>query len=179
MTDSRGMINRISLTNREVVVSEHDFIVSKTGPKGKIVYANRLVMRISGYRGKALLGRQHNLVRHPDMSRGLFHLLRQTVMRGRECFAYVKNLCQHGDPCRVLAGVTPDYGPGGEISGCFSARRKPNAEAVEYFSERYRDMPAAGTRAGPAGAVAASTQVLEKAIHDQGFEQYETFVFGH
>ena len=173
------MKNNSLPTNREVVVSEHDFIVSKTDPKGRIVYANRLFMKISGYREEELLGRQHNIVRHPDMPRGLFHLLWQTVMQRRECFAYVKNLCKNGDHYWVLANVTPDYGANDEIIGYFSVRRKPRAEAVEYFSGLYRDMLAAETRAGPAGAIAASTQVLEKAIHEQGFEQYETFVFGH
>ncbi len=172
------MKNKIIPTNREVVVNEHDFIVSKTDPKGRIVYANRLFMQVSGYREEELLGQQHNIVRHPDMPRGIFHLLWQTIMQGSECFAYVKNLCKNGDYYWVLANVTPDYGPRDEIIGYFSVRRKPSQEAVAYFSELYREMLAAETRAGTAGAIAASTEVLDKAIHDQGFEGYETFIFG-
>ena len=42
----------------------------------------------------------------------------------------------------------------------------------------YREMLEAETRAGARGAIAASTQVLEQVIHDQGFESYETFVLG-
>ncbi|MCG7947778.1 MAG: PAS domain S-box protein, partial [Candidatus Thiodiazotropha taylori] len=91
------MKNGIQPTNREVLVSERDFIVSKTDTKGRIVYANRLFMKISGYREAELLGKQHNLLRHPDMPRGVFHLLWSKIMQGEECFAYIKNLCKNGD----------------------------------------------------------------------------------
>ncbi len=172
------MKNKIESTGREVVVNERDFIVSKTDLKGRIVYANRLFMRISGYREEELLGQQHNIVRHPDMPRGVFHLLWQTILQGRECFAYVKNLCKSGDHYWVLANVTPDYNDRDEIIGFFSVRRRPRREAVTCFSELYREMLAAEVKAGSSDAIAASTRVLEKAIHDQGFESYETFVLG-
>jgi len=170
--------NKTAPTGREVVVNEQDFIVSKTDSKGRIVYANRLFMRISGFREVELLGQQHNIVRHPDMPRGVFHLLWQTIEQGRECFAYVKNLCKNGDHYWVLANVTPDYNERDEIIGYFSVRRRPRREAVEYFSELYREMLAAEMKAGSRDAIAASTRVLEKAINDQGFESYETFVLG-
>jgi hypothetical protein len=76
-----------------------------------------------------------------------------------------------------LANVTPDYGARDEVIGYFTVRRKPSREAVGFFSELYREMLAEEKRAGPMHAIAASTQVLEKAIHDQGFDSNETFVF--
>jgi PAS domain S-box-containing protein len=165
-------------TSKEVMVSEGDFIVSKTDPKGRITYANRLFMQISGYRENELLGRPHNIVRHPDMPRGVYHLLWQTIMRGHECFAYVKNLCKNGDYYWVLANITPDYNSRDEIIGYFSARRRPSREAVEYFTDLYREMLAQEKSAGPREAIAASTQVMEKAIQAQGFDSYETFILG-
>ena len=48
---------------------DQDFIVSKTDPRGRIVYANRIFMEFAGYSEKELLGTQHNIVRHPDMPR--------------------------------------------------------------------------------------------------------------
>ncbi|MCG7871467.1 MAG: PAS domain-containing protein [Candidatus Thiodiazotropha lotti] len=173
------MKNGIQPTNREVLVSERDFIVSKTDTKGRIVYANRLFMKISGYREAELLGKQHNLLRHPDMPRGVFHLLWSKIMQGHECFAYIKNLCKNGDHYWVLANVTPDYDPMDQIIGYFSVRRKPSREAVDYFNGLYQQMLSTETRAGPKNAVTASTELLNQAINDQGFENYETFVFGH
>ncbi|MCG7948528.1 MAG: hypothetical protein N0C84_19510, partial [Candidatus Thiodiazotropha taylori] len=57
--------------------------------------------------------------------------------------------------------------------------RKPSREAVDYFTGLYQDMLSRETSAGPKNAVAASTELLNQAINDQGFENYETFVFGH
>ncbi|MEJ2456226.1 MAG: hypothetical protein P8103_19045 [Candidatus Thiodiazotropha sp.] len=68
---------------REVVVNEHDFIVSKTDPKGRIVTGNRLHMRDQRLLCEdELLGQQYNIVRHPVMPRGVFHLLWWTIMQG-------------------------------------------------------------------------------------------------
>ncbi|MBW9257987.1 MAG: PAS domain-containing protein [Candidatus Thiodiazotropha sp. (ex. Lucinisca nassula)] len=173
------MKNGIQPTNREVLVSERDFIVSKTDTKGRIVYANRLFMKISGYRETELLGKQHNLLRHPDMPRSVFHLLWSKIIQGEECFAYIKNLCKNGDHYWVLANVTPDYDPMDQIIGYFSVRRKPSREAVDYFSGLYQQMLSKETSAGPKNAIAASTELLNQAINDQRFENYETFVFGH
>lgn len=172
------MKNKIVPTNREVLVKESDFIVSKTDTKGRITYANRLFMQISGYRETELLGQQHNILRHPDMPRGVFQLLWSTIQEGRECFAYVKNLCKNGDHYWVLANVTPDYDARDQVIGYFSVRRRPSREAVEYFSGLYEEMLAAERSVGAKEAIAASTEVLTKNINDQGFDCYEAFIFG-
>ncbi|MET0089775.1 MAG: PAS domain-containing protein [Candidatus Thiodiazotropha sp.] len=173
------MKNPITPTNREVTINAQDFIVSKTDLKGRIVYANRLFMETSGYREVELLGEQHNIVRHPDMPRGVFNLLWQTIMQGQECFAYVKNLCKNGDYYWVLANITPDFDARDKIIGYYSVRRRPTREAVAYFTELYRDMHAAEQRAGSREAISASTKILEKAIKEQGFDNYESFILSH
>ncbi len=173
------MKNPITPTNREVKLTDQDFIVSKTDLKGRIVYANRLFMHISGYSESELLGKAHNIVRHPDMPRGVFHLLWQTVMQGNECFAYVKNLCKSGDHYWVLANITPDYNAQDQIIGYYSVRRNPTREAVDFFTALYRDMLAAEQRAGTKDGIAQSSKILDKTIKEHGFDNYETFVFSH
>jgi len=63
---------KITPTAREKVMRERDFIVSKTDPKGRITYGNRIFIEFSGYTEKELLGAQHNIIRHPDMPRAVF-----------------------------------------------------------------------------------------------------------
>lgn len=104
-------------TGREVFLHNKDYIVSKTDTKGRIVYVNREFMRISGFSESELLGRQHNIIRHPGMPRGIFKLLWDVIAAGSECFAYVKNLCKNGDHYWVLANVSPDFDKQGEIIG--------------------------------------------------------------
>ena len=166
-------------TGREVMLEARDFIVSKTDTQGRIVYANRIFMRISGYSEGELLGKQHNIVRHPDMPRGVFKLLWGTIAGGSECFAYVKNLCKNGDHYWVFANVTPDYGPRGEIIGYFSVRRRPTRDAVNYFSQLYAEMLRVEQQAGAKQAIEASSALLARTITEKGYENYETFVLGH
>ncbi|MBT2969900.1 MAG: PAS domain-containing protein [Candidatus Thiodiazotropha sp. (ex Ctena orbiculata)] len=163
-------------TGREVLLKNDDFIVSKTDTKGRIVYVNREFMRISGFSESELLGRQHNIIRHPGMPRGIFKLLWDFIAAGNECFAYVKNLCKNGDHYWVLAHVTPDFNKQGEIIGFFSVRRKPNQHAVDYFSQLYEKLIKAEQEAGTRRALAASSALIDQAVEEQGFENYQSFI---
>lgn len=47
-------------------------------------------MQVAGYSESDLLGIQHNIVRHPDMPRGVFKFLWQTLTQEQEFCGYVK-----------------------------------------------------------------------------------------
>jgi PAS domain S-box-containing protein len=53
--------------NKEIVMQENDFIVSKTDTAGKITYCNQIFMSIAGYKEAELMGKNHNIIRHPHM----------------------------------------------------------------------------------------------------------------
>jgi len=160
--------NKVTPTDREIVMRENDFIVSKTDLKGRITYCNRIFIEFSGYPENELLGAQHNIVRHPDMPRGVFKFLWDTLARRQECFAYVKNMTKSGDFYWVLANVTPDIDQHGEPSGYFSVRRKPARGAVSAASDLYRQMLDEEKRAGPKDACAASLAVLDRVLNRKG-----------
>jgi PAS domain S-box-containing protein len=172
------MKGKIIPTGKEVLLNSDDFIVSKTDTKGRITYVNREFMRVSGFSEPELLGRQHNIIRHPDMPRGIFKKLWDTIARGEECFAYVKNLCKNGDHYWVFANVTPDFDIDGRIMGYFSVRRKSDREAVDFFSRLYGELTKAEHQAGARRALETSSALLDRTIDEHGFESYETFVLG-
>jgi len=172
------MKNKTPPTDHEIRLREGTSIVSKTDTKGKITYANRIFMEISGYRESELLGVQHNILRHPDMPRGVFKLLWETIAKGEECFAYVKNLCKNGDYYWVFANFTPDYDPQRNINGYFSVRRPPRQEAVNTVIPVYREMLAIEHRAGPKNACTASLEYLNNIIKEAGHAGYQTFILG-
>ena len=109
-------------TQKEMVMREDDFLVSKTDLKGRITYGNRIFIEFSGYSEAELLGSQHNIVRHPGMPRGIFRFLWDTIGQKKECFAYVKNMSKAGGFYWVFANVTPSINPQGEVEGYFSVR---------------------------------------------------------
>ncbi|HLT78125.1 MAG TPA: PAS domain-containing protein [Ferrovibrio sp.] len=128
---------RVTPTNRELFFGEDEIIVSKTDEKGRILYANDVFVRVSGYSENELVGAPHSILRHPDMPRCVFWLLWETIANGEEIFAYVKNMAKTGDFYWVFAHVTPSYDENGRISGYHSNRRAPTREAVNKADALY------------------------------------------
>ena len=168
------MKQKITPTSNEIVLRENDFIVSKTDPKGLLTYGNEIFIEFSGYTESELLGKQHNIVRHPDMPRAVFKLLWDTLQAGNEFNGYVKNLSKNGSFYWVFANVTPSYAPDGTLLGYYSVRRKPRQDAVKFIEQLYRDMLETESRAGARNAIDASTQLLTDLLNSKevGYEEF-------
>lgn len=168
------MKRKIEPVDRERVLREEDFIVSKTDAKGRITYANRIFMDIAGYAEHELLGVQHNIVRHPDMPRSVFKLMWETLQSGHEFFGYVKNMASDGSFYWTFANVTPTRDRRGNIVGYYSVRRKPRAQALAAIAPVYAQMLASEREAGPRAAIDVSRRILEALYLDRG-TSYEEF----
>lgn len=164
---------RVQPNSREKLMRENDFIVSKTDPKGRITYGNRIFIEFSGYSEEELLGAPHNIIRHPDMPRGVFKFLWDTLGAEKECFAYVKNLAKDGSFYWVFANVTPSYDAAGRVEGYFSVRRAPKRAAVNVLADVYQAMLKEEQQAGSRDACAASLALLTKILVDKGVSYEE------
>lgn len=167
----------IEPTGRERRFQDDEIIVSKTDLNGKILYANSVFMRVSGYREEELLGQPHSLIRHPRMPRAVFKLLWDTIQDGREIFAYVLNLARNGDHYWVLAHVTPSYDVAGRLVGFHSNRRTASRQALDVIAPLYDALEA--TERGydrKTEGMAASTAQLTQALSDMG-KTYDEFVW--
>lgn len=131
------MRNNLPVTDKEVVVSDKQCIVSKTDLKGIITYANRDFVEISGYSEAELIGQPHNLVRHPDMPAAGFEDLWRDLKAGRPWIGIVKNRCKNGDYYWVEAHASPVW-ENDQIVGYISVRRKPTREQIEAAAGVYR-----------------------------------------
>ncbi len=170
----------ITPTTHEIIMEDTDFIVSKTDLKGRITYANRIFMKIAGYAESELLNIQHNIIRHPDMPRGVFRLLWNTIEAGDECFAYVKNMASNGDFYWVFANVTVDRDGKGRPIGYFSVRRKPSRAGIDAITPVYQEMLRIEKQAGAKDAPDASLNWLADVLKSKG-TNYEEFIhtLGH
>ena len=54
-------------------------IVSKTDKNGLITFVNKKFCEISGYEEDELIGKSHNIVRHPSMTKEFFNNLWKTI----------------------------------------------------------------------------------------------------
>ena len=166
----------ITPNNHEKKLGDEDFIVSKTDTAGRITYANRIFMEIAGYPEHELLGIQHNIIRHPDMPRGVFRLMWNTLKAGDEFFGFAKNLCADGGYYWVFANITPDYDRNGKLQGYYSVRRNPPRSALEVLTPIYRDMLAIEKRSSAKDAPDQSLAYLLDQVKQTGAKSYNSLV---
>ncbi|WP_299177830.1 PAS domain-containing methyl-accepting chemotaxis protein [uncultured Neptuniibacter sp.] len=111
-------------------------ILSTTNLKGAITYVNKDFTKVSGFTESEILGKNHNVVRHPDMPPAAFEDLWSTIKTGNSWMGIVKNRCKNGNHYWVDAYVTPIQ-KNGSISEYQSVRRKPRDEYVARAERVY------------------------------------------
>ena len=129
----------LPVTQTEVSFPKGRYIVSRTDLKGSITYANDTFVAISGFTREELIGKNHNLVRHPDMLPGAFAWLWDTIKEGRPWRGIVKNRCKNGDYYWVDALVVPVL-KNNETIGYMSVRTEPTRQQVADAEALYRQL---------------------------------------
>lgn len=117
------------LTDNEVHFSENETLVSKTDLNGIISFVNQEFIDISGFSKEELIGKDLNLVWHPDMPPEVFEDLWDTIKQGKPWIQLVKNRCKNGDFFWVKANATPEW-KNGQVVGYMSVRTKPSSREI-------------------------------------------------
>ncbi|MBU1658402.1 PAS domain-containing protein [bacterium] len=158
-------------TGHEKTLKIDDFIVSKTDMQGRILYGNKVFIKMSGYEENELLGQPHSILRHPDMPKIVFNLLWERIKSKKEIFAYVKNLCKDGSYYWVFANVTVTIDENGSSRDYHSVRRKPSSKALEVIPGLYSKL----LSAEKSGGMEASKKMLQNILDEKGID-YDTFI---
>ncbi len=111
-------------------------IMSETDLKGIITYANRKFCEVAGYDKKELKGKNHNIIRHPDMPKAAFKQLWDTIKKGQDWTGIVKNLRKDGKYYWVHSFVSPIV-KNDTITGYSAARRQATKLEIEEAKENY------------------------------------------
>ena len=127
----------LPVTGIEYPLRDGQSIVSKTDTKGRITYVNPAFIEVSGFTEQELIGKAHNLVRHPDMPPEAFADMWQTLKAGEPWTGLVKNRRKDGDFYWVVANVVP-IKEEGTITGFMSVRTRPMRDEVERAEDLYR-----------------------------------------
>ncbi len=153
-----------------------ELFFSATDAKGHVKFGNSVFSRIADYSLEEMVGRNHNIVRHPDMPRAVFKLLWDRLAEGKPTAAYVKNLAKDGRYYWVLALVYPagsDY---------LSVRMKPTSDYLGVVAPLYERLRAIEIEIeGAAGverkaAMQASGEALGATLEQLGFADYDAFM---
>ena len=104
-------------------IFDENIISSSTNEKGIIKTVSRAFCEISGYSKEELIGKHHNIVRHPDMPKSIYEELWATIKSGKSWKGEIKNLRKDGTYYWVNAVVSPEYDRIGNIIGYHAVRQ--------------------------------------------------------
>ena len=153
-----------------------ELFFSTTDAKGIIETGNTVFARVSGYPYDELVGRPHNIIRHPDMPRTVFKLLWDYLEAGKPIAAYVKNMAVTGQYYWVVALVTPL-----PRNAYLSIRFKPSSALFPLVEKVYQELKEIETKHGDQGngrqeGMRAGTERLNTILKEHGFESYDDFM---
>jgi len=103
-------------------------IASKTDKKGIITDVSRAFCDISGFSAEELIGKPHNIIRHPDTPKEIFEDMWQTIKAGKIWRGEIKNLKKDGGFYWATHIVFPEYDKNGKIKGYGSIRHDITAQ---------------------------------------------------
>jgi PAS domain S-box-containing protein len=97
-------------------VTDISSIVSKTDPRGVITYVNENFCKISGYSPDELVGKNHNIIRHPDVPKAIFEDMWNTIKKEKKIWqGVVRNLSKDKKSYYVKSTVKPIIDMDGNI----------------------------------------------------------------
>ncbi len=136
-------VDKFFLKKQYDAIVDENTIVSKTDKHGVITYANENFCKSSEYTSAELIGKSHNIVRHPENPKELFKDLWNTIKFKKEPWTGVlKNLSKSGKPYFIKTTIKPVFDLNGEIVEYVSIRSNVNTvmsdkkQLIEKINEK-------------------------------------------
>ena len=158
--------------DQEIKLDPKRYIVSKTDAKGIIEYGNDYFVEISGYKESELMGKPHNIVRHPDMPKVAFKLMWERISKGGNFVAIVKNMAKDGRYYWVFTEFEPKVDAlSNEIKGYTAFRKAAPQKAIDAITPIYKKL----LEIEKEGGVEASEKYL-KGFLEENRTTYDEFI---
>lgn len=154
------------MSEKEAEFFLEELFFSRTDLRGVIKAGNSVFHRVSGFDWHELLNKPHNIIRHPNMPRGAFHLLWHELKLQNPVGAYVQNRAKDFSRYWVYALALPIK------DGYLSIRLKPSTEVLDIVSQIYDEVRHLENRLNPAESHVA----LLKKVQDLGYPTYQDFM---
>ncbi len=140
-------------------------IVSKTDPNGIITYVNEAFCKISEYSKEELIGKSHNIIRHPDNPSEIYRQMWKTIKEKKMIWQGVlKNRTKKGKFYYVQTTIKPILNKNGKI--------------LEYIALRNNITDIMNPRRQLDDLIESCQETIIVLIKIEGFEDMEKF-YGH
>ncbi|WP_345978692.1 EAL domain-containing protein [Sulfurimonas sp. HSL3-2] len=114
-------LNLVKL-NQYKQILDNSAIVSKTDTKGVITYVNDAFCKVSGYSREELLGKKHNIVKHPEMDDSVFIQMWGDITSKKIWQGTIQNRAKDGHSYYVKSVIMPILDDEGNIMEYIAAR---------------------------------------------------------
>ncbi len=131
-------MNRVAID--EEYVYEGNVNISQTDINGVITYVNLMFGTISGYTSDQVIGQNHNIIRHPDMPKGAFAKMWESISGGQSWNGLVKNLRADGYYYWVDLEILPIKDDQDRITGYISVGKPASKKDIKENTELYLKM---------------------------------------
>ncbi|HEX5710070.1 MAG TPA: diguanylate cyclase [Sulfuricurvum sp.] len=120
VTESRRVEKQL---NDYIALIDESVITSSTDLKGNIIYVSNAFCRISKYDKSELIGKNHRIIRHPDMPAEIYRELWTTITHNQTWQGEIKNKAKDGSIYWVYAVISPDFDDNGNKRGYTAIRQ--------------------------------------------------------
>jgi aerotaxis receptor len=142
----------------EYVLDDSIAMISKGDLDGKITYANRDFVRVSGYAEEELLGAPQSMLAHPDTPHQVFEDFLRTVRSNKTWTGIAQGLRKNGDHFWVEMTAAPIY-QNHRIVGYITIRAKATAEKIRLAEQAYTAI-----KNGSTGTALDGGRIVERSV---------------
>jgi PAS domain S-box-containing protein len=97
-------------------------LYTRTDPHGIITEVSDAYCQLTGYTQNELIGKDHSVLRHPDVPDTLYKQMWETLLQGKSWQGEMQNLAKDGSNYWVDSTISPEYNAKGKLKGYISTR---------------------------------------------------------
>lgn len=118
-----GGSSELAIITQYAEIIDQYVITSSTDIYGNITSASNAFCDISGYSREELMGKNHNIVRHPDEDKAVYKNLWKTIKAGENWSGEILNRAKNGKDYWVIAHISPMYDEQQQLTGYLAIRQ--------------------------------------------------------
>lgn len=104
---SAGFTPNCSFAKKIAETLDKSAIISVADNKGIITYVNKNFCKLMGYTHEELIGRSHNIIKHPKTKKETIENLWNTILSGKSWNGTISNLHKDGSLVRTSSTISP------------------------------------------------------------------------
>jgi aerotaxis receptor len=124
----------------EEYIYDGSAIITQTDLQGIITYANRSFSQASAYSVESVIGKEHNIIRHPDMPKIVFEKMWSTIQSGQAYNGVIKNIRKDGKFYWIDIEILPIRDDTDTITGYIAVAKAASRQDILENEMTYKKM---------------------------------------